>query len=120
MPWVPGVPATSTGYQLLVDGVNVLPYVPIDEQPIRWEDEAGNSVASMTFLAEDTKSWATRLPLDTGADVRFRDVANDVTLFGGTLVRRGGSPRAGSGRWGEGTGGCPEAGVSRRPAPPRG
>src|SRR3990167_5062482 len=86
MPWVPGVPATSTGYQLLVDGVNVLPYVPIDEQPIRWEDEAGNSVASMTFLAEDTKSWATRLPLDTGADVRFRDVANDVTLFGGTLL----------------------------------
>ena len=101
MPWVPGVPATSTGYQLLVDGVNVLPYVPIDEQPIRWEDEAGNSVASMTFLAEDTKSWATRLPLDTGADVRFRDVANDVTLFGGTLVRRVDSPRAVSGRWSE-------------------
>src|SRR3970282_2548989 len=115
MPWVPGVPATSTGYQLLVDGFNVLPYVPIDEQPIRWEDEAGNSVASMTFLAEDTKSWATRLPLDTGADVRFRDVANDVTLFGGTLVRRVDSPRAVSGRWGGGTAACYSSGLRRAP-----
>lgn len=76
----------SKAYALTVNGVDVLPLVPLDEQPVTWSDQAANGVGTLEFTVEDRSSWANRAPLVRGADVRFRDLSQASPLFGGTLL----------------------------------
>jgi hypothetical protein len=77
----------SKSYALQVNGVDVLPSVPLDEVPVTWSDQAANGVGTLEFTVEDRGSWAARVPLVVGADVKLRDTAQASPLFGGTLLR---------------------------------
>ena len=84
MPYLPQ--GVSSEYTLHVGGFDVLPHINVDENPITWDDEASNTIGSMSFRVYDANpAWADRLPLRTGMEVVFKRSTGQV-IFGGTLV----------------------------------
>lgn len=73
-------------YTLTVNGVDILPRVPLDLAPVTWTDEASGGVGEMTFTVEHLGSWATRPALPRGAEVRFKRLDESSATFGGTLL----------------------------------
>src|SRR3990167_7424868 len=79
--------------KLMVSGVDLIDFAPLNVAPIRWSDMAGESWGNLSFTVEDTA--ATR-SLQGGADVRL--VIDSTNVFGGTLLRRRFSRMPGAGR----------------------
>src|SRR3990167_9638577 len=79
--------------RLMVSGIVLIAFAPLNVAPIRWSDMAGESWGTLSFTVEDTA--ATR-SLQGGADVRL--VIDSTNVFRGTLLRRRFTRMPGAGR----------------------
>lgn len=81
MSWWHGTAAHP--HQLLVSGVDYIDAVPLDVEPLRWTDQAGEAWGRASWVVEDTTATRT---LQGGAEVGI--VVNGTRVFTGTLVGR--------------------------------